>query len=229
MLKFRNTAWSGVSTAWRGLAAVALIGAIAAADTAALAGEGGGQVPNFKLKNLEGKNVELTSFTENGPVLLSFWATWCKPCLREMPHVDALREAYADQGLSVVAVSVDQSRSLAKVKSYVKTHGYGFDVLLDPNQRTLRKMKGSSVPFTVLVSPEGENLYTHSGYRDGDEKVLAELIAEVMDDYANRGGDADAAADGVDTADGEADARSIAADESTSEAAATTESAQGSE
>jgi thiol-disulfide isomerase/thioredoxin len=117
-------------------------------------------------------------------VLIDFWATWCKPCLRELPHVEKLREQWEEKGLKVVAVSVDQTRSLSKVKSYIKTHKYGFEVLLDPNQRTLRQLKGSSVPYLVIVSPTYERLYTHAGYREGDEVELAKVVAEIMAEYA---------------------------------------------
>ena len=174
------------------------------------AGSGGssGTVPNFKIKNLAGKNVELAALRENGPVLLTFWATWCKPCLRELSHMEKLHQDYGEQGLQVVAVSVDQTRSQSKVKSYVKTHGYGFEVLLDPNQRTLRRLKGDSVPYLVLVSAEGENLYTHSGYRDGDELRLRELVDAVMSDFTGgteSGGGEDVAREGEDETGGESE------------------------
>jgi peroxiredoxin len=157
---------------------------ITAAVPAIASSDAGGTVSNFKVKNLAGKNVELKDLLTNGPVLIDFWATWCKPCLRELPHVEKLRLQYEEQGLTVVAVSVDQTRSLSKVKSYIKTHKYGFEVLLDPNQRLLRQLKGSTVPYLLIVSPERQKLYVHSGYREGDEKELAERVAEIMADYA---------------------------------------------
>jgi peroxiredoxin len=137
-------------------------------------------VPNFVLKDLDGKDVSLADLRAKGPVVIDFWATWCKPCLRELPHVDSLRVKYADQGLEVVAISIDETRSLAKVKSYIKTHDYGFRVLLDPNQRTLRQLQGVNVPYVVVISKDGQRLYTHSGYREGDEKELARVVDEVM-------------------------------------------------
>ncbi len=139
-------------------------------------------VPNFVLKDLDGKEVSLTDLRAKGPVVVDFWATWCKPCLRELPYLDSLRVKYADKGLQVVAVSIDETRSLAKVKSYVKTHSYGFLVLLDPNQRTLRQLQGVNVPYVVVVSQEGRRLYTHSGYREGDEKELARVVADALAD-----------------------------------------------
>lgn len=141
-------------------------------------------VPNFVLKNLDGKDVSLEALRAKGPVILDFWATWCKPCLRELPHVEDLRKEYGEQGLQVVAISIDDTRSLPKVKSYVKTHRYGFEVLLDTNKRTLRLLQGSNVPYLIVVAPTGENLYTHSGYRDGDEKDLGKVVEEAMAEFA---------------------------------------------
>jgi thiol-disulfide isomerase/thioredoxin len=137
-------------------------------------------VANFVLKDPDGKDVSLADLRSKGPVVIDFWATWCKPCLRELPHLEAMRKQYEAAGLSVVAISVDDTRSVAKVKSYVKTHDYGFQVLLDSNQRVLRQLQGTGVPYVVVVSADGDLLYSHSGYRDGDEKALAKVVAEAM-------------------------------------------------
>lgn len=189
----RDQKRSGAS-AWRAApVALAILGCVAL--LAAPAGAGGKRdIPNFKLKNLAGKEVRLDALRAQGPVLIDFWATWCKPCLRELAHLDKLRAKYEKQGLVVVAVSIDQTRSQAKVKAYIKTHKYGFQVLLDSNQRVLRLLQGVTVPYLLLVSPAGERLYVHSGYRAGDENELDEQIAAVMADYAVEGEDENAGA-----------------------------------
>jgi len=184
---------------------------LALAPGLASAGKGG-SVPNFVLKNLEGKNVALADLKTKGPVLIDFWATWCKPCLREMPHIEALHKQYGPQGLQVVAISVDDTRSEVKAKSYVKTHGFTFNVLFDPNQRTLRELQGVTCPYLVLVSPEGERLYTHSGYRDGDEKELAKVVAEAMATLAPQGKDSQDSKDSKDSKD-DKDAEAVPAGE----------------
>jgi thiol-disulfide isomerase/thioredoxin len=137
-------------------------------------------VPNFVLEDLDGKKVSLADLRANGPVVIDFWATWCKPCTRSMPHLDELGKKYAKDGLSVVAISIDETRSLAKVKSYVQTHDYEFKVLLDSNQRVLRQLQGTGVPYVVVVSADGQLIYSHSGYREGDEDALAKVVAEAM-------------------------------------------------
>jgi thiol-disulfide isomerase/thioredoxin len=144
-------------------------------------------VPNFVLEDLDGKKVSLADLRADGPVVIDFWATWCKPCTRSMPHLDELGKKYAKDGLSVVAISIDETRSVAKVKSYVQTHDYGFTVLLDSNQRVLRQLQGTGVPYVVVVSADGQLLYSHSGYRDGDEEALAKVVAEAMGGAAPAG------------------------------------------
>lgn len=154
--------------------------------SASNAGEGGA-VPNFELKDIQGKSFELSDYLAQGPVLIHFWATWCKPCLRELPHLDAIRKKYEAQGLTVVAISTDESRNIPKVKSYTKTHGYGFHVLLDSNQEVFRKLGGKGMPYGLLVSPDGAQRYSHTGYREGDERKLEARVAEVTAEYRKAG------------------------------------------
>jgi peroxiredoxin len=143
------------------------------------AGEGG-MVPNFELKDIDGKTFKLSDQLGRGPVVIDFWATWCKPCLRALPHLEALRKKYESQQLVVVAISVDESRTQSKVKSYVKTHGYGFRVPLDPNQEVFRKLGGRAMPHQVIVAPDGSRIAVHTGYREGDERQLERHITEAL-------------------------------------------------
>jgi cytochrome c biogenesis protein CcmG, thiol:disulfide interchange protein DsbE len=174
----------GAGTGRKPALALAIVFAVFAVALAALAAPGiageQGSVPHFVLKDLDGKDVSLTDLTAKGPVVIDFWATWCKPCTRELPHVEALRKQYAEHGLTVAAISIDETRSVAKVKSYVKTHEYGFTTLLDSNQRVLRQLQGTGVPYLVVVSGDGRRVYSHSGYKDGDEAELAKVLAELM-------------------------------------------------
>jgi len=176
------------------MAALAAITGLGLGLSAATAGEKA-NVPNFVLEDLDGKKVSLADLRADGPVVIDFWATWCKPCTRSMPHLDELGKKYAKDGLSVVAISIDETRSLAKVKSYVQTHDYEFKVLLDSNQRVLRQLQGTGVPYVVVVSADGQLLYSHSGYRDGDEQALAKVVAEAMGEAAPESSDAAPAKD----------------------------------
>ena len=137
--------------------------------------------PPFQIKNLEGERVSLKDLLGQGPVLISFWATWCKPCLKELPHLQKFYEQYKERRLQVVAISEDSPRSLSKVKSFIAGHRYTFLVLLDDNYSTQRKFNFRGLPFTVLLDKEGHMVYKRMGYRPGDEQVLLEQILPLLE------------------------------------------------
>ena len=141
----------------------------------------GRKAPNFKLVNLDGKYVELNNETGNGPILLSFWATWCKPCLEEMVEFNKIYEQYKDKGFSLLAISTDTEKSVAKVKPYIKSKGYNFPVLLDTNSETARKFYAQQMPYTVLLDKNGNIVYTHLGYMKGDEQKVEKLITDLLE------------------------------------------------
>ncbi|MBK7632041.1 MAG: TlpA family protein disulfide reductase [Ignavibacteriales bacterium] len=140
----------------------------------------GRKAPNFKLVNLSGKYVELNNETGNGPILLSFWATWCKPCLEEMAEYNKIYKEYKDKGFNLLAISTDTEKSVAKVKPYIKSKGYDFTVLLDTNSEIARKYYAQQMPYTVLVDKYGNIVYSHLGYMKGDEKKVEKLISELL-------------------------------------------------
>ncbi len=141
----------------------------------------GRKAPNFKLVNLDGKYVELNNETGNGPILLSFWATWCKPCLEEMVEYNKIYEQYKDQGFKLFAISTDTEKSVAKVKPYVKSKGYNFPVLLDTNSEAARKYYAQQMPYTVILDKSGNIVYSHLGYMKGDEQKVEKLITELLE------------------------------------------------
>lgn len=141
----------------------------------------GKSAPNFKLINLEGKYVELSKEIGKGPILLSFWATWCKPCLEEMVEYNSIYEQYKEKGFNLIAISTDTEKSVAKVKPYIKSKGYEFSVLLDTNNDIARKYYAQQMPYTVLIDKKGNIVYSHLGYMKGDEKKVESLIQELLE------------------------------------------------
>jgi cytochrome c biogenesis protein CcmG/thiol:disulfide interchange protein DsbE len=145
-----------------------------------------GNAPDFTLKDLKGKKVSLSSLLKDGPILIDFWATWCKSCLHELPLLDQIGDKYRSQGLQIVAISTDSPKTAAKVRPFVKSTGYDFIVLLDSKQEVRRLFGGTSTPYTVLISQEGEIVYSHLGYVPGDE---LKIEAKISDLFASKTGD----------------------------------------
>jgi peroxiredoxin len=139
------------------------------------------EAANFVLENIEGDIVELNEYIGEGPILISFWATWCKPCKEELPHVQELLEKYEEKGLTVFAISTDSEKSVAKVKPYIKSHNYTFEVLLDTNSEVARSYYVRSVPFTLIIDQAGKVVYQQLGYRKGDEIKVEEVISKLID------------------------------------------------
>jgi cytochrome c biogenesis protein CcmG, thiol:disulfide interchange protein DsbE len=140
----------------------------------------GGNAPEFKLENIDGDYVSLKDELGDGPVLLSFWATWCKPCIEEMTKYKELYENYKDKGLKVLAISIDDEKTVAKVKPFAKSKKYPFTILLDSNSDVARKYYAQNVPYSVLLDKSGKIVYTHLGYMKGDELKMQNKVDELV-------------------------------------------------
>lgn len=136
------------------------------------------QLPSVKLKTLEGKTIDTAELSNDGkPFVISFFATWCKPCNRELK---AIHENYVDwqdeTGMKVVAISIDQAHQIAKVKPMVDAAGWEYDVLLDPNSDFKRAMGVNMIPHVFIVDGNGKIVDQRSGYTEGAEEHLIEVI-----------------------------------------------------
>ena len=136
--------------------------------------------PDFNLPDMDGKNYQLSENTGKGPILINFWATWCIPCRAEMKKLKDIYKDYHDQGLEILSISIDDTKTVNKVKGFVKTNRYPFTILLDTNSEVFQLYQGSNPPQTVLIDQNGKIAYTHTGYRKGDEIKLAEEIAKLL-------------------------------------------------
>ena len=141
------------------------------------------QLPSVQLKNLAGKPVDTATLSNDGkPFIISFWATWCKPCRRELKAIHEVYEDWQEEtGVKVIAVSIDKAQDVTKVKPIVDNSGWDYEILLDPNSDFLRSMGGSNVPFVVVVDGNGKVFEAHSGYTEGSEDHLLELVKEAAE------------------------------------------------
>ena len=149
---------------------------------AALALQAQEDVPNVIVKNLKGENVNFADVIKKGRItVVSFWATWCVPCKKEINNIsEVMPEWKKNMDFDFVAVSIDDTRNIAKVKSYVNGQKWEFPTLIDPNQDLKQKLNFPSVPYTVVFDQTGKIVYTHQGYVEGDEIVLRDKLKELL-------------------------------------------------
>ena len=135
-----------------------------------------GTAPDFQLENERGDQVKLSDFNDK-LVLLDFWATWCVPCCKELPHLSKLQEKYGDD-VQVLAITIDKARQVSKAKAYVKSNRFKFMTLFDPKQEVAALYNMVNPPRTLLIDPSGKIIFQHDGYKRGDEVHIEEEIVK---------------------------------------------------
>ena len=135
-------------------------------------------LPDVKIENQEGKVVSIREVIDGTPMIISFWSTTCKPCIMELNAINNnLPDWLEEVNMKVVAVSVDDARTVSRARAM--TQGQGWDeytCLYDKNQDLKRAMNVSLTPHTFIVDGEGNIVYSHSGYTPGSEEELFEKI-----------------------------------------------------
>ena len=157
--------------------ALLLIAAPASAE------EGGAteKAADFTLSSLDGGNVSLSDYLGEKVILINFWATWCDPCMKEMPELNKLQSELGPRGLQVISITVDEAKDESKVRAIVKRFKYEPVVLLDSETRVVDMFnKRKDMPWTMIIGVDGMIHHKKKGFTDGDEKKLKEWVEALL-------------------------------------------------
>ena len=140
-------------------------------------------LPSVELRTLDGKKIDASTLSNDGkPFVVSFFATWCKPCQRELK---AIAEVYPDwqeeTGMKLFAISIDEGQNAGKVRPLVDSEGWEYEVLLDSNSELARALGVQMIPHVVIFDGKGNVVESHAGYTDGSEEHIIEIIRSLAE------------------------------------------------
>ena len=147
-----------------------------------LVGTAMAQLPSVTLKDINGKTITTDTLNNGGkPFIIDFFATWCKPCNRELTAISEVYEDWQKEtGVKIYAISIDQAQNINKVRPLVDQEGWEYDVLLDPNSDFKRSLGIQMIPYVLICDGKGNIVYRHNGYTDGAENELIEKVRELI-------------------------------------------------
>ncbi|MEI6822571.1 MAG: TlpA disulfide reductase family protein [Bacteroidota bacterium] len=139
------------------------------------------KLPSIVIKTVDGKTINTSDLINNGkPFIITFWATWCKPCQKELT---AINEVYDDwqkeTGVKIIVVSIDDARSSANVLPLINGKGWTYQFLLDVNSEFKRAMNVNNIPHTFIINGNGEIVWQHTSFSEGSELEVIDLIRKL--------------------------------------------------
>jgi len=140
------------------------------------------ELPDTQVKDVNtGKKVAFNQTFDKGKVtMVSFWATWCIPCKKEIKNIQKkLPDWKKEVDFNYETISIDESRSEGLVRSYAKSQGWDFPFYIDANSDLKRSLNFQSVPFTLIIDKTGKVAYMHSGYEEGGEEEVFAKVKEL--------------------------------------------------
>ena len=140
------------------------------------------KLPDVNLQNISGEPFSTKDISNDGkPIIMTFWATWCKPCMKEHDAINDVYEEWVEEtGVKLYAISIDNARSSKRVLPTVNGKGWEFDVLLDPNGDLKRSMNVNIPPHTFIIDGNGNVVWQHIGYLEGDETEYIEIVEKLV-------------------------------------------------
>jgi len=148
----------------------------------AFAAEGSApNAPAFSLEDVDGNTMNLDSLLTKGPVLMSFWALWCKMCIKELDALRPYAEEFDSLNITLLAISQDKTRAVPKVKPFATSHNWTYQVVLDP-ENTMREMYNvQAMPTFFIIDQNKKIVFTHQGYKPGDEQLIIAKVRELYE------------------------------------------------
>jgi peroxiredoxin len=160
------------------LAVLVSLAILASAPHALAGGENAG---DFTLPSLSGDNVSLSDHLGKKVILVSFFATWCAPCIKEMGKLDTMQKELADRGFQVISISVDEARDKSKVKALIKRMRYSPPVLLDSDSKVINTYNPrKDMPWTMIIGLDKQIHHKKKGFTDGDEKKIRKWVEALL-------------------------------------------------
>jgi cytochrome c biogenesis protein CcmG, thiol:disulfide interchange protein DsbE len=138
-------------------------------------------IPSIVIKDVKGNPFNTSKINNDGkPIIISFWATWCKPCVKELTAIaDVYEDWQKETGVKMYVVSIDDARSSSQVEPLVNGKNWDYTVLLDPNGDFKRAMSVGPIPHTFLINGKGEIVWQHTSFTEGGELDLINLVKKV--------------------------------------------------
>ena len=139
------------------------------------------KLPAVDIKTLDGATFNTKDIQNDGkPIIVSLWATWCKPCIAELLAISDVYDDWVEEtGVKLFAVSVDDAKTAARVKPFVNGKGWEFTVLSDANSDFKRAMNVNDVPFMCILNGNGEIVWQHTSYAPGSEEEVYDIISKL--------------------------------------------------
>ncbi len=139
------------------------------------------KLPAVDLKTMNGEPFNTSNISNDGkPIILSFWALWCKPCIRELNTISEVYDDWVDEtGVKLIAVSIDDTRSSSQVSTFANGNAWDYEILLDPNGDFKRAMNVNLIPHTFLIDGNGNIVWQHTSFSEGSELELIDNVRKV--------------------------------------------------
>ena len=138
-------------------------------------------LPSVDIKSLDNSNFNTSQFENDGnPIIISFWATWCKPCILELETINEVYEDWQEEtGVKLIAISTDNIQKINDVKVKKDADGWEYEVYIDSNREFARAMNVRPIPHTFLLDGNKNIVWQHTGYSPGDEEGLFDQIKKI--------------------------------------------------